>query len=165
MQVLPDVELNLKLQAALSAIQHFDSVLYSFFNLLYLSGCRAREPYNYKNWTVYNPSTIYLQPEKDNNRRIFNVSELDPVFVDALKDGVVIYNVARYNTACFYFHRFFYYPIVKHNTRSLSLNLFRHNRAKQLQISGQTDEEIQNYLGEKDIKNSNNYIYSVLIVP
>ena len=51
------------------------------------------------------------------------------------------------------------------NRKQVSTDLFRHNKAKRLFAEGYTETQIQNYLGEKDLKNALAYINSEIYIP
>jgi hypothetical protein len=146
----------------LSSLNNFDSLLYDFSLNLFNTGLRAAELKEFKRWSVINELTLKCTLEKNSGTRLFNISDLTNNFWSNIQNNEDPYPIFSSSQALFYFNRFFPGLKIYHQNRSEKLNLFRHHKAKELKNLGKSDVEIQNYFCEKDIRNSNNYIYSQL---
>jgi len=162
MTYLTPGQLNNYCLSYLEAIHPFDNLLWDFSTNQYNTGLRFMELYLITNWLYVTDEHIICYTSKDSYDRIFTKDELTPFFYENVKDHFNDYEKYSFTTYNRYFNR--YFPVYKiyHLTRPLASHLFRHNIAKQLKLLGQTDIEIQEYLGEKYLGNAQNYIYSEL---
>ena len=160
--LITNEQLNDYLLNTLKIVQNYDTILHDVFFNLYKTGLRANELLEYKRWTALLNGNVTCTTEKGSNIRKFTETELTYIFYTSIIKNSDLYHGNSYSTCLRYFLRYRTFADIFHNNKSLNLSLFRHNKCKILHDLGQTDTEIQTYLCEKDIRNSNNYIYSQL---
>jgi len=160
--LITNEQLNNYLLDTLNIVQNYDTILHDVFLNLYKTGLRANELLENNRWTALLSGNVTCTTEKGSNIREFTETELTFLFYTSIINSNDIYYGNSYSTCLRYFLRYRTFADIFHNNKSLNLSLFRHNKCKLLHDSGQSDTEIQTYLCEKDIRNSNNYIYSQL---
>lgn len=126
----------------------------------YITGARANDVIEFNRWSEYNSTQLLLQPQKGNNARIFNKSDINNDFVYGVVNNE---NILEFET----FRKYDYYLKLTLNRFGLSVgnkgintHIFRHNYAKKLKDDGSTDVEIKDLLGEVRQSSANSYIYS-----
>jgi integrase len=148
--------------AFLNSIVDVYPLHYEFYSNLVLTGARITEMKTFSRWQILQNGDLLLNTEKNNNNRIFKPDEVTEKYYISLVSNYDIF----YNISARQFTYFFntYYPAknIQHKTKPLSCHVFRHLKAKKLKSLNKTDEEIQIYLGEKELKSAENYIYSQL---
>jgi hypothetical protein len=164
LNIITNEQLNNYLISTLNIVQGKDSILFDIYTNLYLTGLRANELLEFIRWTALLNSTLQCDTEKNSGNRIFTEEELTTNFYTLIINNQEPYIYNSYSTILRYFRMFRTFPDIFHNQKSLNLSLFRHNKCKLLHNAGKTDEEIQQYLCEIDVRNSNNYIYSQLVI-
>lgn len=133
-----------------------------YFELMYLTGCRASESIDPKLWSILSETQIKLRPLKYNNDRLFLKNDIECFLIDNLIAGNL--NVFDLNYSKINYHilqQVRSYKITI-GDKSSSLHLFRHNYARRLKDKGFTDAEIKIKLGERNQSSANSYIYSVI---
>ena len=155
-------ELHLRLTNYLSYLRDRDIFLYNYNLILYNTGLRARELHTMNRWAVNPDKTFTCTTSKGSNPRIFTCDDLTAYFINAIQNYLNAWEYNSYDTMNLYFNRNSSCGSIKHLNKYLSLSLYRHHFCKKLHYEGYSDEYIQAKLGEKDLRNSNNYIYSEL---
>ncbi len=141
-----------------------DSYLINIFKDLYLTGLRFMEIQNAEKWSVLPNDNLKCETLKGSNDREFAPSELTSYHASSVFALSAGYNMCRYGAANIYLKRVLSpYTLYIVNT-SLTTHIFRHNKIKQLAVSGLTAAEIQEYIGEIDIKNVNHYLNSEIYI-
>lgn len=166
-KILTFAELHQYCNDFLTNINNFDTFLHDFSLNLYNTGLRFNELFQLDRWDPYGEESVECDTEKDSYNRIFNYSELTVPFITSVYSNESVYLTCRYTTYIRYFHRYFpFYPLYCGN-KGISSHIFRHHKAKEMHEDGYTDEEIQLYLGEKELQNARGYIYSniYIIIP
>ena len=137
-----------------------DFYLIDMFRNFYNTGLRFYELADPTKWS--NPSEgIYIcQTLKGSDPRTFNAIELSDYFINCLNDNVDPYPMCRYSTAVRYFKKVILHINVVMSGRGISIHLFRHNKVKQMKDDFFTTQEISDYLGEVDNRNTTEYITS-----
>jgi site-specific recombinase XerD len=154
--------LNQRLSDYLVFIFSKDRLLYNFNQILFNTGCRVREVWEWERWSFNPDETLTCYTEKGSNPRIFTQGQLTEYFVTKILTSTNPWPYNSYDTFNLYFNRSSGCNNIKHKSKPLSLSLYRHRYAKYLHNEGFSDEAIQAKMGEKDIRNSNNYVYSIL---
>ncbi len=154
--------LHSRLSEYIAFLSGKDLILYNYNLILFKNGLRAREVHEMDRWSRNPDKTFTCITEKNSNPRIFTTEDLSEYFIYHINNNLNAWNYNSYDTMNFYFKRSSNCANIKHMYKNLSISLYRHHFCKQLHELGWTDEAIQAKLGEKDIRNSNNYIYSVL---
>lgn len=155
-------KLNIIIQQINNHFKTRDIYMRHYCELLTLTGCRKQEPIISDIWSLVNDRSIMLKPQKNNNNRYFDLKIFPDWFLSEFLNNPNYFNLLYPSTIN--------YQIIlgsgpfqaKHGTKLLSANLFRHYYAKKLHFEGLSDYDIKIELGEKDIKNAQNYIYSKL---
>jgi hypothetical protein len=129
-----------------------------FFDTLYRTGARAREPLIQFRWTPINETTIRLEPLKNNNFRIFNTVNLNPSFVDMVYNSNFRLDPGNYSMLVNYFLRAMPVNLFLDNERTL-FHIFRYNRVRQLSESGYSINEIKNEFGWSSPLMVEKYLY------
>jgi integrase len=150
------------LQVFLSRVANVSQSYYIAFNVMFFYGCRFSELRQINRFSNIDSTSFSIIPEKNNNIRTLSKTNLDSVFANFIMTQNQYFSMLNLSTGSYYFKQFYAKKIVYHETKVLTTHLFRHNYAKSLKFQGLTDQQIQLNLGEKDIRNSNNYIYSQL---
>lgn len=152
--------LNNNLLHVLHRARHSEPTALPHFEIMYRTGCRASESINRNLWTFESNKTVTLQPLKGNLSRHFFIEDLPASFITFLEyneDTGYYYN---YNTLSYLFKQLSLYRNIFIGNKESTLHLFRHNHVKLLLAEGYTDIEIQNTLGEKNMKSALSYITS-----
>ena len=157
-----DENLQLDLQVFLSHVATLSQSYYVAFNVMYHYGCRFSELRQINRFSNIDSYLFSIMPEKNNNIRTLSKNNLDSIFANFIATQNDYFKMLNLATGSYYFRKFYAKKIVYHETKVLTTHLFRHNYAKSLKLQGLSDLRIQIELGEKDIRNSNNYIYSQL---
>ena len=144
-----------------NCIAKHEQIFYPFFEVMYDLGVRAVESFDMSRWRIDASGVVILQPQKGNDVRIFDKNLLSSTFLSYIKGEINIPDYINYDRLNSAFRRYtMYYNIYVGNKKS-SLHLFRHNFVKQQMLLGYSDEEIQQILGERNIKSAQAYISSV----
>ena len=160
MKILSLKEIDAVCKQVVRSAEKYDIFLYAFFDTLYKTGLRSGEVIDFSRWSMITKELLQVQTLKGSNPRIFKNEELNPIFVDLIcydSTHIAQYNYKSLQRA---FNRFAPYSQLLIGNKQVSTHLFRHNKAKHLKASGSSEEEIQKYLGEKDLKNAQIYISS-----
>lgn len=155
-------ELQDNLQLFLFHVAHVSQSYSIAFKIMYHTGCRFSELRSISRFSFTALNQIQLTPLKNSNNRIFSTENIPTEFLNFITTQNNYFQMLNLSTASYYFKVYFAHKAVYHNTKLLTTHLFRHHFAKSLKNQGLSDQEIQQVLGEKDIRNSNNYIYSAL---
>ena len=131
------------------------------FEIMYYKGVRAQEATNLERWYFINPYTVILSPLKYNDKRTFDKDELPTSFLDYLKSYPQIPYFFNYDRTNYLFNQFSLYSQIYIGDKKSTLYLFRHNFVKKLVAEGKTDTQIQQILGERQLRSAQTYINSV----
>lgn len=154
------IQINEMLTVLLNRLEDHNIFLFSVFQTMYKTGGRFSDIYNHQNWTVIDANYLKLTPQKNNNIRIIPASDINFYLYDSILNGWDIGREFSYSYAKNAYNRFFPGPKLFVKSKPVTTHLFRHNKAKLLKKEGNTDSQIQQYLGEKSITSANQYIYS-----
>lgn len=146
MEIVNNYQLN---EICLQCIDRMHQVKFDYlyyFELLYQTGARAREPLMPELWSYENELTISLQPLKNNGLRIFNTELLPPNFVDMVQEGSFLLTKGNYSMLRSYFLQAMPLNLYLDEERTL-LHTFRYNRVRQMYESGQTIQDIKYAFG------------------
>ena len=165
MKKLTDNQINNICRRIVETSEKYDIFLHSVFETLFLTGLRAGEVVDFSRWSADSYGNLIVQTQKNSNPRTFEITDISPVFADVILTGNTQLINFNYKYLQRSFRRFADYPQLFVGNKQVSTHLFRHNKAKRLFVAGYTETEIQNYLGEKDLKNALAYINSDIYVP
>lgn len=144
-----------------NCIAKHEQIFYPFFEVMYDLGVRAVESFDISRWRIDASGVVILQPQKNNDVRIFDKNLLSDTFISYIKGELKVPEFINYDRLNSAFRRYtMYYNIFVGNKKS-SLHLFRHNFVKQQMLLGYGDEEIQQILGERNLKSAQAYTNSV----
>ena len=104
----------------------YNRLVTSYFEILYVSGCRPAELFELANWTMKDNLTLQLQPMKKNNTRLFDISSFNVENLNYLFQS----NINTINLSYRYLQRWFNEITRKTfivDSKSVSLYLFRYN--------------------------------------
>jgi len=141
-------------------IQNFDFIKASIFNQMLLIGARFNDVYYLNNWEQIDDVFFRLKPLKNNNIRIINIKNMDPLLINQIQKKYNIYENTSYSNSLLWFKRIYENPFLFIKNKSVKTHIFRHAFAKNLKKKGKTDNEIKIILGERNQSSANQYIYS-----
>lgn len=144
-----------------NCIAKHEPVFYPYFEVMYDLGVRAVESFDMSRWRVDASGAVILQPQKNNDVRIFDKSLLSNTFLSYIKGELMVPEYINYDRLNSAFRRYTMYYNIYVGNKVSSLHLFRHNFVKQQLKLGYTDEEIQEILGERNLKSAVSYINSI----
>lgn len=142
-----------------------DTIQIDFFHNLYNTGLRFNELQNFQRWNYNSEYEIICNTEKDSNNRTFEASQLSEYFVNCLASDLPPYDTCRYATTNIWLKRAFAPFTLFLEISTVTTHLFRHNLCKRLAASGFTTQQISDYIGEIDNKNTDGYINSKIYWP
>lgn len=135
-----------------------------FLNVAGTGAFRFEELTELDRFSLQPDNSLLFQPGKGNNQRYFEPGYFIDEFYPLLTPETWYFNRIDYHTMCRYFSN--YWPRLKvtigENGKSIKYYLCRHGRIKQQYDNGMTVQEISNWLGEVDNKNTEGYINSRL---
>ena len=144
-----------------NCIARHEPVFYPYFEVMYDLGVRAVESFDMSRWRIDASGVVILQPQKNNDVRIFDKNLLSSTFLSYIKGEISIPDYINYDRLNSAFRRYTMYHGIFVGNKKSSLHLFRHNFVKQQMLLGYSDEEIQQILGERNIESAQSYIDSV----
>ena len=150
------------LQGFLNTIERISATYHLAFSVQYVTGCRFNELRQISRFSIVDSSQYNLQPQKGNNMRILPLNLLPPDFIAMIQAHDDYFQGLTQSTASYYFRTFYFGKRIFHNNKQLTTNLFRHHFCKALYNSGYTVSQISYLLGERDSKNTENYVFSDL---
>lgn len=150
------------LQAFVITVQQY-SVWYGFlFEFMYKSGCRLSELTTPNNIILNQNGTFTVLAKKGGNNRTFTQDELGKELSHYLVDDINVFTACNNSTASYYFKCFFpNYPVFV-SGKIITTHLFRHSIIKSMYDLNYTLEQISIFIGERDTKNTQGYIDSLL---
>jgi integrase len=189
MKTFTFTELETLLLQLLANAEKHDVFIYSIIHTQFLTGLRINEVLEYNRWSVSvdisnifgdsgffkpnffeiqsldyikfnNYETYTVKTEKKSNDRSFNYDELNNIFADCLKNNTTYILPQNYRYISRAFRKLLPITNIYIGNKPVNTHIFRHYKAKQLKNKGYTDEQIKDYLGEKDLKNAQTYINS-----
>ena len=163
-------ETTLRLERALTLIQHEHPLYFSFAMLQFTTGCRAAEAVFCSKHFYYVRDILCMQPAKRNAERVFSVDEQF-----SIEKFLFRANCAQFNGCSLSTYRSIIRSAMQRagiQLRSAAGNLygathiFRHAFVKRLMAQGLDLPSIKHRIGEKTDKAMNTYISSTIyIVP
>ena len=150
------------LQGFLNTIERISPTYHLAFSVQYVTGCRFNELRQISRFSIIDSTDFSLQPQKGNNLRTLPISILPPEFISMIQAQDDYFQGLTQSTASYYFRTFYYNKRIFHDNKQLTTNLFRHHYCKYLYNAGYSISQIANNLGERDLKNAENYIFSDL---
>lgn len=137
---------------------------YPVWLLMKQTGCRIGESLDTQRWSQI--GSIYeLVPQKNNNVRIIQKTELTTITANWITNGNQNPAANNYNRYVHQFHQIFGYKRFFIGQKGVSSHLLRHRIVKEKKEElGWSDENIRIWLGEKTQKAADSYIYSQIYV-
>lgn len=163
MKILSFEEINNVCDTIVTNSEKHDLFLHVVFDILNKTGLRCNEVLEFDRWTILSSNLFQVATEKKSNPRIFQTSELNPIFSDLLFNNATYLVNHNYKSVARKFKLFCPYRKLAAGNKQISTHLFRHKKIKELKQEGKTEVEIQAYMGEKDVKNIFNYINSSIV--
>lgn len=143
-----------------NCIAKHEQIFYPFFEVMYDLGVRAVESFDIGRWRIDSSGAVILQPQKNNDVRIFDQDLLSSTFISYIKGELNVPHYINYDRLNNAFKRYTMYHGIFVGNKKSSLHLFRHNFVKQQMLLGYSDIEIQQMLGERNIESAQAYINS-----
>lgn len=134
----------------------------NLFNLLYNTGLRFNEAKHTNRWIFDGLNGFYVPTLKGGNNRFIKISVIPPSLLDSLIYRTDPFKIVTNATASNYFFYYSRIPNIFCESKLVKTHLFRHNLIKKLYKEGQTVQEISDFIGEVDLKNTQGYIDSKL---
>jgi len=162
MSIISNSELDAKLVSVLGS-----SVLYSHeikivAEMQYLTGCRANDLLEFNRWSMLLSGQLQLQPQKGNDIRLFDYSEVNDDWYYSVASNSSLLNSLNYRKYNYYVDR----ALSKWNfhvmSKNISTHVFRHNYAKKLHDNGMSDLDVKVKLGERRLTSAQGYINSII---
>lgn len=144
-----------------NCVAKYDQLFYPFFEVMYDLGVRAVESFELERWRVDPSGVIILQPQKGNDIRVFDPTLLSATYLAYITGEIKVPSYINYDRMNSVFKRYTMYHGIFVGDKKSSLHLFRHNFVKQQMLLDYTPEEIQQMLGERNLKSVMSYIDSV----
>ncbi len=160
MYSVSNVELNQFLLSIVGTNNNLDNRYRFALELLYKVGVRAGEAISFNYWLKINDQTYSLQPQKHNNLRVFDITELPNNFSTYFDSGADFYSGFTYNQLEYGVSKLFSSNRFMVGTKFLTTHIFRHNYAKQCKFNNMTNLQIQIKMGERWLSSAENYIDS-----
>lgn len=162
MQVIDNLELdNICNEAILKVPAHLKELRF-YYKLMYLTGCRAEESVNFNMWSFVSENIVMLKPLKNNNNRIFDVTELPQEFTSFVNGEYATTLGFNYRKLQYYIDSSIGYYGLTVGNKKIKCHVFRHNFAKRLFDSGLAEEAIQMLMGHTSMESTQGYIYSII---
>lgn len=155
--------LQTDLQGFLNTIERISATYYLAFKVQYVTGCRFNELRQISRFSIIDSTDFSLQPQKGNNLRTLPISIIPSEFLSMIQAQDDYFQGLTQSTASYYFRTFYFGKRIFHDNKQLTTNLFRHHFCKSLYNSGYSVSQIAYQLGERDVKNAENYIFSDLV--
>lgn len=159
-------ELENQLRSFILEVNTFSQYYSDAFRLLYLTGCRPLEIFDAQRWSVFDDLYVLLQPAKGNNIRVLPFDSFPAGYVSSIYAGKIQSSYLSRSTLERYFYKYFYSrPTFILNAEAfnpIGLYLFRHYAMKEKYHEFESIEDVSEYFGEVDGKNTENYIFSQL---
>lgn len=159
-------ELETQLRSFILEVKNISQYYSDAFQLLYLTGCRPLEIFDAQRWSVFEDDYVLLQPAKGNKIRVLPFDLFPAGYVSSIYAGNIQSSFLSRSTLERFFYKYFYYrPTFIYNSENfnpIGLYLFRHFRMKEKFNEFETVEDVSDYFGEVDHKNTENYIFSQL---
>lgn len=158
--LITDIDLNTTLSQALNNNLLYTKKLYTCASMQFMTGCRANDVLKFNNWTLLGNGNLQLQPQKNNLLRIFEPSEVNNDFYNAIVENESYLDGLFYRKYQYYMEKILHTKYFKINDKPVSTHLFRYNYARQMKANGFTDVQIKEKLGERQLSSAQAYIYS-----
>lgn len=145
-------------------IAGFNPCYSSLFNTMFNFGFRIGEMTNVSRWNISELPSIIIDTEKNSNNRIIQLSDLDDFAKQRIEMGLFPFLNTSNSVANYFFKVYFPKSRIIIDTKSVTTHLFRYYNFKYFSAIGLSDIEIGQFMGEKEINNTINYINSQLYI-
>jgi site-specific recombinase XerD len=135
------------------------------FELLIVTGLRFTEARESERASKNENGEYIWITLKGNNNRTLPAEVLPREFINEHDKNPYFLNSISQSTANNFFLRNFPKPLIYHQNKSLKSHIFRHYNMKKMYDQGLGINEISAYFGEIDDKNTENYVFSNLLIP
>ena len=151
-------------QEVLEFIAKYRKEYHNLARLQYDCGCRINELFQRDRWKIVNDYTLQIQPQKGNNLRVLQVSDLNYRNSNAM--AAVFADMGRLPKG--HYERCFsravdsvgLWRLYNDGFARPSSHFFRHLKVKKMAEQNFSLPEIAEYIGEKNVDNLNYYIDS-----
>lgn len=124
---------------------NYNVKIFQYFNLLYITGCRPKEPLDISRWWIASATTIKFLPLKNQTERTLLINSLPSWWVASVQAQTQYFNGFFVTKFRFFFHKFYEYPFVSVGEKESELYLFRYNKVKELIDLGWSVADIRSY--------------------
>lgn len=125
--------------------------------LLWKGGFRIKELYNSSRWTVKNDHAYYVQTEKNGNKRTWQKSDTPSELIYAIENQTPAFQNCRYPTITRLIEKIPNSYKWKLGNKGICTHIFRYSKITEMHIAGSSDQDICDFIGEKEIKNIQGY--------
>lgn len=160
MDIISNSELDSKLASILGSSILYTHEIKIVAEMQYLCGCRANDLLEFNRWSVLLSGQLQLIPQKGNNVRLFDLSEVNDDWYYSVATNSSLLNSLNYRKYNYYVERALKKWDFHVMSKNISTHVFRHNYAKKLHDSGMSDVDVQTKLGERRLSSAQGYIYS-----
>lgn len=129
----------------------------NFINLLFAGGFRIREVYETDRWEIFNAFYYIVRTEKGSNPRYWPIAQTPADMRGYIDDQVPAYQNFRYNTFCRWFRKTNPYNLFLVGEKQVTSHIYRYNRINYMHMTGCTDQEIADFVGEVSLENVRGY--------
>jgi hypothetical protein len=143
-------------------VETYAPALGSAIRVMYNIGCREGEIMAKDRWTQIDPVTYTMLPQKGNALRVVPAADLPIQYQHWINASTWPGSITSVNNLRRITRAFSNLPPLFCGSKGISSHRFRHNRIKQLYLSGQTVVQIRDYMGLLSSSIVEGYIDSVI---
>ena len=128
--------------------------------VMYQTGCRAKESFKLELWERFSTDTIILHPQKGNDARFFLANDVPAQFVFLIDNNQAYFEGFTYRKLEYAINLLIKNFGIHIDSKDSVCHLFRHNYVKKLIDAGQDASQIKTALGERTMKATESYLNS-----
>lgn len=158
--ILTIEQINAELVRIVNKCYSVEPITAPLMEVMYQNGVRVNEAIERSLWTFQGTDVVVLTPQKYNDMRIFDKSDIPELFLNYLQNEHLLNFTPNYSRLNYLFNILTIYPDVYIGRKKSTNHLFRHNYVKKLLAKGMTPEQIRSHMGERQLKSAMAYINS-----
>jgi len=162
-KLITNKELNSILLETINAKNHYYHHSKTYFNVLYITGCRTKEPLDISRWS-YHSNKVYLNTFKTEAIRIFEAKSLPEHFVNCIYKQIKPFDQLTTHQFNLDFRKSIPIHPIYSGDKIADTYLFRYNRAKLMYDEGMMIPAIQDFFGWNSDDVCRRYIMTQLIL-
>lgn len=162
--VLTLEDLDLDCIEILNKAASYRPALVDLLRVMYNTGCREGEVLDRERWSILDPSTYSLLPQKGNAPRAIAVDLLPKGFQEWLASKGFPYALSSSTNLRRVVENYTAYPNAMVGDKAIATHRFRHRYIKSLSADGMSDTAIKVVMGLSSVKVVAGYVGSQIIV-